>query len=256
LKGIITNSDSSFKVKCLYTDPKTGIIIPTIGPTLPTTISIQKFQPFSVEDQVSIQAEGLLSTIRKKQGNLPEVWVSYFLTFNHALPIIDQEAFYQQLNHNITAPRSHFPTVLLSVYLVTRLLPKHSDGNSSELYATLKSIHSLLQSTGNVSIELIRAGLLIGIYEHAQALHRDAWLTVGSCVRIGHVLGLHTLVGYVEPSSSSEAQRVDIESRRRLWWGAVVLERWVVTRIPIRTPTILFRVVLTNNKQDSQILLI
>jgi hypothetical protein len=176
---------------------------------------------------VSAHAVNLLNTIEKKRGDLSEVWKSYFRTFHKALPILDQPTFYQQLEPNTTSSRGHFSTVLLSIYLVIQLLPKFSNADSSELYTTLKSIHSLMQSAGNVSTELVQAGLLIAVYEHSQAMHRDAWLTVGSCVRIGHVLGLHTLIGYV--STGSESQRVEIGSRRRLWWAIVVLERQVIS---------------------------
>ncbi|EHL03661.1 hypothetical protein M7I_0306 [Glarea lozoyensis 74030] len=101
--------------------------------------------------------------------------------------------------------------------------------------AIMRYFVPLLSSTGNVSTDLIQAGLMIAVYEHSQAMHRDAWLTVGTCARMGHLLGLHTLIKQVSPPEGS--QRAGFEEKRRLWWIIVVLERIVShdskdTRLP------------------------
>ena len=80
-------------------------------------------------------------------------------------------------------------------------------------------------------MELVQAGLLIAIYEHARGMQRDAWLTVGNCARIGHLLGLHTLLRQLPPRDVE--QRVELEDRRRLWWGVVVLERSVYSHCDV-----------------------
>lgn len=84
---------------------------------------------------------------------------------------------------------------------------------------------ALLQSTSEVSVELVQAGVIIAGYEHCQALHREAWLTIGGCARMGNVLGLHLSLKEWE---SGKEMKEEWEVKRCLWWGIVVLERYVV----------------------------
>ncbi|KAH8806334.1 hypothetical protein F5882DRAFT_496594 [Hyaloscypha sp. PMI_1271] len=84
-------------------------------------------------------------------------------------------------------------------------------------------MYTLLQSTGKVSMELVQAGVLVACYEHCQALHQDAWLSIGACVRMAHLMGLHTVLRNMLPKERNE--RNILESKRCLWWGIVVIER-------------------------------
>jgi hypothetical protein len=141
-------------------------LYPTVGKSL------------GIDDQVSLQARRLLGAISRRRGPINRFCEVYFGTFHHALPIISKEVFYWQLENN--SSDSHFSTLLLSVYLITHLTPQPGSipaESLEQLYPTLKSIYSLLQSTGKISVELVQAGVLIASWEHCQALHRDAWLT-------------------------------------------------------------------------------
>ncbi|PMD21980.1 hypothetical protein NA56DRAFT_107786 [Hyaloscypha hepaticicola] len=151
---------------------------------------------------------------------------TYFCTLHKSLPIINQDVFRWKLDNH--ASDSHFSTLLLSIFLITQLTPRVNPNPSSnfgeqELYPTVKSIYSLLQSTGKVSMELVQAGVLIACYEHCQGLHQNAWLTIGACVRIGHLMGLQTFLQKTLPEERNE--RDILETKRRLWWGIVVTER-------------------------------
>jgi hypothetical protein len=202
------------------TETTTSVVAPTDISLLPH----RNPESYGVEYQVLIEAKKLLNEILERHGNLTEVWDAYFQNLHRSLPIIDQEQLQRQLANKDETSQAHFPLVLLSIYLlVTRLLPHNPEKGDDQLYIQLKSIHSLLQSTGNVSTDLIQAGLMIAVYEHSQAMHRDAWLTVGTCARMGHLLGLHMLIKLTSPLKG--LQRADFEEKRRLWWIIVVLER-------------------------------
>jgi hypothetical protein len=140
-------------------------LYPTVGKSL------------GIGDQVSLQAQRLLAAISRRGRPINRFCEAYFGTFHHALPIISKEVFYWQLENN--SSDSHFSTLLLSIFLITHLTPQPGIPVESleQLYPTLKSIFSLLQSTGKISVELVQAGVLIASWEHCQALHRDAWLT-------------------------------------------------------------------------------
>jgi hypothetical protein len=112
--------------------------------------------------------------------------------------------------------------------LISHLSSKieRGDGKQRErLYPTLKSVYGLLMSTGKVSIELVQAGVIIAAWEHCQALHQDAWLSVGVCVRMGNVLGLHHMIKITEEEGEEEERE---EEKKSLWWGIVVLERYIL----------------------------
>ena len=99
------------------------------------------------------------------------------------------------------------------------------NGGAKELYEAVKSMYSLLQSTGRVSVEFVQAGCIIAAWEHCQGRGREAWLSIGSCARVANVLGLHHAIQKVIPRERVE--RKGFETKRCLWWGIVVLEQYV-----------------------------
>ena len=219
-----------FMIRCTYSHaiepPTTGVVDPSLlnFRTLPSNpLSLP-----SVDEQVSTQAVRLLDCISRKSRPIDVFVSTYFATFHRSLPILNQETFRAQMR--ILAPSSHFSTLLLSIILISHLSLKITFGNEGkskeELYSTLKSIHGLLLGNGKVSMELVQAGVIIAAYEHCQALHRDAWVGIGNCARLGQVLGLHRAV---RPGPQEEEGAM-WEERKCLWWGIVVLERYVFLR--------------------------
>ena len=181
-----------------------------------------------IDDKVLLHASRLLSAISRKRGHASDFISSYFRTFHKTLPIINKEAFHAKIASSTSD--SHFSTLLLSMFLITQLTPQVNPNPSSkfgeqELYPTVKSIYCLLQSTGKVSMELVQAGVLVACYEHCQALHQDAWLSIGACVRMAHLMGLQTMLRTIPPTVKDE--RNTLETKRCLWWGIVVIERFV-----------------------------
>lgn len=241
---------SRLLVKCWYTDntteggsksgdrvtvlPPLVDVVPGFSSSIPPSIttswdcnlkSFSSSQTISVDDEVSVQVHRLLSAISRKRGYVHVFCDTYFRTFNQSLPVVDGEVFYWQLENEDVGLNSHFSTLLLGMFLITHLTPRPGTckGESGdELYLTLKSIWSLLQSTGKVSLELVQLGILIAAWEHAQALHQDSWLTIGSCIRMAQVLGLHTCVRQVPPEGD---EGIIFEARRCIWWCLVILER-------------------------------
>lgn len=176
-----------------------------------------------VDDQVALQAQKLLGAISRKSGDINTFCHAYFNRFHHTLPILNEDVFYWQME-NLSVD-SHFSTLLLSVFLITQLVsePAATSARRFDVYPTLKSIYSLLQSTGKVSYELIQSGLLIASFEYCQALLQDAWLTVGTCVRMAQIMDLRSSIRTSKSEESNPSRIVEIE--RCIWWGIVVVER-------------------------------
>ena len=214
-------------------------VLPGTGPSsnsLPPpsslwTFSFGKDHPaLSIDDQVSVPAKRLLDDIIRKRGPFNVFPDIYFRYYQVSLEIINEDEFYWRLEN--ATQDAHFYALLLAVVCITQLYPQRRDNipidpkeDLEEFYPALKSVYSMLQSTGRISLELIQTGVLIASYEHAQALHQNAWMSIGSCVRMAHVLGLHTFLQTPLPVDIDD--RVALESRRRLWWGIVLMERYV-----------------------------
>ncbi len=223
----IANIKQSDAVPDVVDSPASGLP----PPSSLWTFSFGKNPPdLSIDDQVSMQARRLLNVIISKRGPFNVFPELYFKNYQLSLPIINEDEFYWRLEN--PDEDAHFCALLLSIVLVTQLYPQSRDDvpidpseHLEELYPTLKSVYSMLQSTGKITLELIQTGILIASYEHTQALHQNAWMSIGSCVRMAHVLGLHTYLQTPMPIDLDD--RIAVESRRRLWWGIVLMERYV-----------------------------
>lgn len=72
---------------------------------------------------------------------------------------------------------------------------------------------------------MIQAGLLIATYEYAHGLIEAAYISIGTCARMGYAGGLHT--GQLGQSSSGgqSSPTLKEEEEHNLWWGIVICER-------------------------------
>ena len=151
---------------------------------------------------------------------------TYFRNFHESLPLLEQDKLRMGFENTVYVTDAHSATLLLSVFLVTHLCstPATGNGDGDEVYHFVKSMFFLLQGQA-LTVELLQIGLLLVTWEHSQALHQDAWLSIGTCVRIGNVLGLHRCVRRLNHEDGSE--KGDWDRMRSLWWCIVLLERYV-----------------------------
>ena len=68
-----------------------------------------------------------------------------------------------------------------------------TDHAQNPVYTTAKRFIALLEAGGMISLTMLQAYLLIATYEMGHAIYPAAWMTVGSSVRYGQLLGLHDL---------------------------------------------------------------
>lgn len=107
--------------------------------------------------------------------------------------------------------------LLLCMYLVTR-----QPGNSSStkemqtpLYFEAKTLLAALTSSGNSSMEVIQAGLLLSLYEQGHGMIDVAQLTMSVCTRMAMKMK-------VALRAATELQNTEFG---RLWWGLLILDR-------------------------------
>jgi hypothetical protein len=106
----------------------------------------------------------------------------------------------------------------------------------TSLYRLVNNFHSEVESTEGLCLQVLQAGILIAIFEIGDAIYPAAYLTVGACARYGVAMGLDKINQDRMGGDHDHAMSwIEIEERRRAWWGVLILDRSVtpVVVIPI-----------------------
>ena len=101
-----------------------------------------------------------------------------------------------------------------------------ADNDLQALYLTTKMLFAHAQASIATSTSLIQASLLIATYEYGHGLIEAAYISVGTCARMGYTAGLHK--GQFDRSSlgSQSWPTLKDEEEHNLWWGIVICERY------------------------------
>ncbi|PVH76679.1 hypothetical protein DL98DRAFT_550977 [Cadophora sp. DSE1049] len=166
-----------------------------------------------------------------------------FFTYIHLwLPFIGKPRFYTlHFQPHLPSHSEGFPsltsadTILLhlSLKLITTLPPNNPRNPRTELYHTVKHFYLDVEQSGVLSIAVLQAGVLITLYELGQAIYPDAYLSIGTCARYAHALG----IGVSEHGGTQMRNvltLVELEESRRVWWAIVILDRFVSIGSPGR----------------------
>lgn len=117
----------------------------------------------------------------------------FFETVHTWLPIVSKK----RLNRNMLNPMWEAGPDLALLFLCMKLTSSRPhegmDHAHNPLYTTAKRFIALLEAGGMVSLTMLQAYLLIAIYEMGHSIYPAAWMTVGSSIRYGQLLGLHDL---------------------------------------------------------------
>lgn len=193
--------------------------------TLKSSPTVSNYGSLSLSEVAAFRIRILVDYISPKGA---EDYSNYFANFHKSLPIINEEDFYWRLRNS--SPSQSLSGLMLAMSLVAQLSSRATDAISraNDIYHTLKGVYTYCQSIGTPSIELLQAGILVASYEHCQALHQEAWLTIGACARLSQILRQQQLGS--ERCSMPDEQFPDYKSP--LWWAIVVLERFVFSQVP------------------------
>jgi hypothetical protein len=149
----------------------------------------------------------------------------YFDSIHTWMPIISIQSYLERLQNLMTEPQADFALLSLCLYLVVQV-PSCSkmDSMRTSLYAKAKSLYSLVESTGIISVRTVQSGILISLYELGHGLFNEACISISGCGRAAMILGLDTSSS-TNPSENLSKQ-LDMEEKRRVWWGIVILDRY------------------------------
>ena len=176
-----------------------------------------------VDKVLNSQIDGLLSSIKDELEDACEI---YLTTINGWIPVLTDKDLQYHLSQletqlPIGSLKPEVGVLFLIVYLVT-LVPAEFDESIIQLYSVVKSCHTIFQSSAP-SLDVIRAGILLSIYEHGQSLDQACYLTIGACARMGYAMGLHQTLSEKPPSNPVDL--VSFATKRHIWWTIIITER-------------------------------
>ena len=189
---------------------------------------------------------GLVETIRPAPpapphilhilGDLDEIHVTAERFFEHIhrwMPFVSKKRFYDLHLQPSFHARSDVVLLFLAMKLITTFPPAGSQSPRTALYHATKHLSLVIEDC--FSILVLQAGLLVALYELGHGIYPAAFLSIGTCARYAHALGIN--VSGTVPTRKV-LTLVEVEERRRVWWAIVVLDRFVSSG---NLPGLLFR---------------
>jgi hypothetical protein len=178
--------------------------------------SLSRGSPKSYGGEANIPSQ-VLSILIANGESVQSVTALYFRTIDVWLPIISPHKCIERLENLAAENNPELSNLLLCMYLVTRQPGKSSGVKEMQtpVYFEAKTLLTTLTSSGNSSIEVIQAGLLLSLYEQGHGMIDVAQLTMSVCTRMAMKMK-------VALRAAPELQNTDFG---RLWWGLVILDR-------------------------------
>jgi hypothetical protein len=182
-------------------------------------------QPSYLELIVMMNVSKILEERRTSVRAAGEMYLSLV---HDCLPVISRERLERRIQEaENLQPNGAFLIFILSILLLTEE-PAVSTISSTmasppELYRVCKYNYSLFGSLKEPCIELIQSGVLIALYEYAQCIGDQAYLTIGTCARMAGAIGL-----YQTASNTSPASVISLEEEMNILLGIYILDRWLL----------------------------
>ncbi|KAI9760148.1 MAG: hypothetical protein M4579_001868 [Chaenotheca gracillima] len=162
-------------------------------------------------------------------GGAPDVQLAvgtFFETVHKFFPIISKKRLVLHLANPLAESGADLALLFLCMKLVSERPFVGPEGGEMPLYSVAKRFYFLAETNNVTTLHLLQAGLLIALYEIGHGIYPAAFLTVGNCARLGYALGLRAEKGAAQMLNRCGTW-TEQEERRRVWWGVVILDRYV-----------------------------
>ncbi|UKZ50454.1 hypothetical protein TrVGV298_004717 [Trichoderma virens] len=149
-------------------------------------------------------------------------------------PVIFRKNFFNIALNPLSPRRTE--GILLSLCMKLYCTPAaqdHRDGRTA-LYKATKQFYCEVEAAGIMSVCILQSAILIAIYEIGHAIYPAAYLTVGACARYGIALGLDKLLVDLTGENNAGRPWMEVEEMRRVWWGILILDRFLNLTNPLR----------------------
>ncbi|KAH8911446.1 hypothetical protein BR93DRAFT_975433 [Coniochaeta sp. PMI_546] len=153
----------------------------------------------------------------------------YFTLVHPSFPVLSK----LKMRRYLDSPRtlSNQPDMVFLIMAVRLLClniaPSQSADDPGLLYRQSKECYAALEMQGVITPLLLQGALLLSYWEMGQAVYPAAFLSVGLCARLAEALGNHKQRDRM-PMYPDTGSAVDAEEQRRVWWGILTIDRYVV----------------------------
>lgn len=153
-----------------------------------------------------IVAMNLSKILDERDTSVRAVGEKYLSVVHNYAPVISKERLECRTQEaESLEPHAPFLIFISSILLLTEepvgSFVSSNTASPPDLYRTCKHNYTVFLSLNEPCIELIQAGVLIALYEHAQCMGSQAYLTIGTCARMAGAIGLLSATSSVSSSS-------------------------------------------------------
>lgn len=185
---------------------------------------------------------------------------NYFSRHHRMFPILHQHTFLRQYeklwssNSGTKATQNNdcaglcrqrsrgklFPATVHLVFALASLSipqsPEQDAPRADAFFRTAQKIDLLEMLEGEVGIEMVQVGLLMGFYLQSTEKLSKCWNISGLTIRMAQNMGLHLGIPEARKRSllTSRPTQLECEMRTRVWYGCVLLDTYVHLVTPLR----------------------
>lgn len=199
-----------------YLGSQLGPVNLTIGPAI--------FASLETSEDIHHYVSRSVAQILGDQMTVESIVKYYFGTINTWFTIIEKTTFEDRLARMWTEPSAETGLLVLCMLLVVRSPVEGSTSTSMQtgLYHAIKTLCGLVMAKVPLSVSILQANLLVGLYELVHFIPQQAFLTLGSCATIVRAFGWVDEAFWGQDQWISRARELKLCSI--LWWSMVFLE--------------------------------
>ncbi|KAF4437173.1 hypothetical protein FACUT_5827 [Fusarium acutatum] len=142
------------------------------------------------------------------------------------MPIVNGKRHLAAVLNPLVPPRR--PVALLALCMKLCCLSVDKVEEKRLLYDLVKRFYAEVEGQEDYCIQVMQSAVFIAVFEMGDAIFPAAYLTVGALVRYGMAMGMDKInqdaLGK-DFGAAAGASWADIEEMRRVWWGALILDR-------------------------------
>lgn len=146
----------------------------------------------------------------------------YFDSIHHRITVISKQRFLDRLPSLSSRRNAEDMALCLCMHLLQEEPTPETESMQSSLYINVKSIMSLLTSSGFQSLPVVQALVLVTFFEIGHAIYPACSLSISLCAKLARRQSIHK---DSKEALDSEAARIEYEERKRVWWAIMSLER-------------------------------
>ncbi|KAL6890493.1 hypothetical protein GGI43DRAFT_425599 [Trichoderma evansii] len=170
-------------------------------------------------------------------GQIRDIYTTFSSQAVIWTPVIFRKNFFNIALNPLSPRRTEGILMCLCMKLYCTPAPSYEDEGKRTLYKIVKEFYAEVEATGIMSTCILQSALLIAVYEIGNAIYPAAYMTVGSCARYGVALGLDKLLVNLTGEGNLGKPWMEIEEMRRVWWGVIILDRFLNLGNPSRCLT-------------------